>query len=77
MNSLQTFRWNSALSHKQCLEDILLAIKIDVRIVEEVYKEKTFTSRAFCEENGIGLYFNKRSHRFLITGLRKEVINNI
>lgn len=62
---------------EQDLEDILRAFKIDVRIVGEEYKEKTFTGRAFCEENGIELYFNKRSHRFSSSGLRKEVINNI
>ena len=62
---------------EQDLEDILRAFKIDVRIVGEEYKDKTFTGRAFCEENGIELYFNMRNHRFSSSGLRKEVINNI
>lgn len=62
---------------EQDLEDILRAFKIDVRIVGEEYKEKTFTGRAFCEESGIKLYFNRRNHRFSSSGLRKEVINNI
>jgi glycerol-3-phosphate cytidylyltransferase len=44
-----------------------------VRIVGEEYKEKNFTGRAFCEENGIELYFNKRNHRFSSSGLRKEI----
>ncbi len=60
---------------EQDLEDILRAFKIDVRIVGEEYKDKTFTGRAFCEENGIELYFNKRNHRFSSSGLRKEVFN--
>lgn len=60
---------------EQDLEDILRAFKIDVRIVGEEYKDKTFTGRAFCEENGIELYFNKRSHRFSSSGLRKEVLD--
>ncbi len=59
---------------EQDLEDILRAFKIDVRIVGEEYKDKTFTGRAFCEENRIELYFNKRSHRFSSSGLRKEVV---
>lgn len=60
---------------EQDLEGILRAFQIDVRIVGEEYKEKNFTGRAFCEENGIELYFNKRSHRFSSSGLRKEVLN--
>lgn len=61
---------------EQDIEDILRAFKLDVRIVGEEYKDKTFTGRAFCEENGIDLYFNKRNHRFSSSELRKEVINN-
>ena len=62
---------------EQDLEDILRAFKLDVRIVGEEYKDKEFTGRTYCEENGIELYFNKRNHRFSSSGLRKEVINNI
>jgi glycerol-3-phosphate cytidylyltransferase len=60
---------------EQDLEDILRAFKIDLRIVGEEYKDKEFTGRAFCEENSIDLYFNKRSHRFSSSGLRKEILN--
>ena len=60
---------------EQDLEDILRAFKIDVRIVGEEYKEKEFTGRTYCEENGIELYFNKRNHRFSSSGLRKEVLD--
>jgi len=60
---------------EQDLEDILRAFKIDVRIVGEEYKDKTFTGRTFCEENGIEIYFNKRSHRFSSSGLRIEIAN--
>jgi glycerol-3-phosphate cytidylyltransferase len=58
---------------EQDLEDILRAFKIDVRIVGEEYQDKKFTGRSFCEENGIELYFNNRSHRFSSSGLRREV----
>jgi len=58
---------------EQDLEDILRAFKIDVRIVGDEYQDKNFTGRTYCEENGIALYFNKRDHRFLSSGLRKVV----
>ncbi len=58
---------------EQDLEDILTSFKIDVRIIGDEYREKQFTARAFCELNGIELYFNTRNHRFSSTSLRKEV----
>lgn len=58
---------------EQDLEDILRAFKIDVRIVGEEYRDKAFTGRTYCEENGIMLYFNKRNHRFSSSSLRKIV----
>jgi glycerol-3-phosphate cytidylyltransferase len=60
---------------EQDLEDVLRAFKIDVRIVGEEYQDKNFTGRAYCEEKGIQLYFNKRDHRFSSSGLRKEIAN--
>lgn len=58
---------------EQDLEDILRSFKIDVRIIGEEYREKNFTGRAYCEEKGITLYYNKRDHRFSSSGLRKVV----
>jgi glycerol-3-phosphate cytidylyltransferase len=58
---------------EQDLEDILRSFKIDVRIVGDEYKDKSFTGRLYCEEKGIELYFNRRDHRFSSSGLRKEV----
>ncbi|MDG0972642.1 MAG: adenylyltransferase/cytidyltransferase family protein [Crocinitomicaceae bacterium] len=58
---------------EQDLEDILRAFKLDVRIIGDEYKDKNFTGRTFCEENGIEFYFNKRNHRFSSSGLRKVV----
>jgi glycerol-3-phosphate cytidylyltransferase len=51
----------------------LRSFKIDVRIVGDEYKDKSFTGRLYCEEKGIELYFNRRDHRFSSSGLRKEV----
>jgi len=55
------------------LEDILTMYHIDVRILGEEYKDKTFTGRAICASRGIELYFNKRDHRFSTSDLRKRV----
>jgi len=55
------------------LEDILTMYHIDVRILGEEYRDKTFTGRAICAKRGIELYFNKRDHRFSTSDLRKRV----
>lgn len=60
---------------EQDFEDILHFFKIGVRIIEDVYKDKNFTVRAYCEEKGIELYFNRRDHRFSSSALREEVSN--
>lgn len=55
------------------LEDILLTLPIDVRILGVEYMEKEFTGRAICEKRGIELVFNKRDHSFSSTNLRERV----
>lgn len=60
---------------EQDLEDILHSFKVGVIIIEDVYKDKNFTVRAYCEEKGIELYFNRRDHRFSSSALREEVSN--
>jgi len=55
------------------LEDILSMYHIDVRVLGEEYRDKTFTGRAICLKRGIELYYNKREHRFSTTDLRKRV----
>lgn len=58
---------------EQDLEDILRSFKIDVRIIGDEYQDKNFTGRAYCEEKGIELFYNRRDHRFSSSTLRKEV----
>ena len=58
---------------EQDLEDILKSFKLDVRIIGQEYKEKPFTGKDYCKENGIEIYYNKRDHRFSSSGLRKQV----
>ena len=55
------------------LEEILNMLHIDVRILGEEYKNKTFTGRAICAKRGIELFFNKREHRFSSSDLRNRV----
>jgi len=58
---------------EQDLEDILKSYNLDVRIIGAEYREKNFTGKSYCEENGIKLIYNQRNHRFSSSGLRKEV----
>lgn len=58
---------------EQDLEDILRSFKLHVRILGDEYMEKNFTGRAYCEEKGIELYFNRRENRFSSSSLRKII----
>ena len=55
------------------LEDILLTLPIDVRILGIEYAEKDFTGRNICFDRGIELIFNQRDHSFSSSNLRKRV----
>ena len=55
------------------LEDILSMYPIDIRILGEEYRDKTFTGRAICNKRGIELFFNKRDHDFSSSDLRRRV----
>jgi glycerol-3-phosphate cytidylyltransferase len=56
------------------LEDILLTLPVDVRILGVEYMEKDFTGRAICEKRKIELVFNSRDHSFSSSSLRKRVV---
>ena len=55
------------------LEDILLTLPIDVRILGVEYKDKEFTGRNICEQRGIEIVYNGRDHSFSSSSLRKRV----
>jgi glycerol-3-phosphate cytidylyltransferase len=55
------------------LEDILLTLPLDVRILGVEYMQSEFTGRAICEKRGIELVFNSRDHSFSSTNLRERV----
>lgn len=55
------------------LEDILLTLPIDCRILGVEYKDREFTGRDICRSRGIELVFNSRDHSFSSSSLRKRV----
>jgi glycerol-3-phosphate cytidylyltransferase len=56
------------------LEDILLTLPIDIRILGVEYQNKEFTGRDICVQKGIELYFNSRDHSFSSSNLRARVV---
>lgn len=55
------------------LEDILLTLPINVRILGVEYQDKEFTGKEICIQRGIDLVFNGRDHSFSSSNLRKRV----
>lgn len=55
------------------LEDLLLILPIDVRIIGVEYADKDFTGRKICQDRNIEIVFNKRDHSFSSSSLRKRV----
>lgn len=55
------------------LEDILLTLPIDVRILGIEYAERDFTGKEICLQRKIELVFNSRDHSFSSSSLRKRV----
>ena len=56
------------------LEDILLTLPIDVRILGIEYEDKDFTGKDICNKRNIKLIFNSRDHSFSSSSLRKRVV---
>lgn len=57
---------------EQDLLDILSIVPIDIRFIGEEYKDKDFTGKQYCIDNGIEIFYNSRRHRFSTTELRKR-----
>jgi glycerol-3-phosphate cytidylyltransferase len=60
-------------STEKDLEDLLLILPLNVRILGEEYKDNQFTGKQICVNRGIELYFNKREHSFSTTELRQRI----
>jgi glycerol-3-phosphate cytidylyltransferase len=57
---------------EQDLLDILTIVPVKIRFLGEEYKDKDFSGKQYCIDNGIELYYNSRKHRFSTTELRKR-----
>ena len=55
------------------VEDILLTLPIDVRILGVEYENKDFTGKQICYNRDIELVFNSRDHSFSSSNLRERV----
>ena len=55
------------------LEDLLLILAVDVRILGVEYADKEFTGKSICRDRGIDIVYNKRDHSFSSSSLRKRV----
>ena len=58
---------------EQDLEDLLLTLPINVRVLGVEYKDKQFTGKQICKDRNIKLVFNGRDHSFSSTSLRQRV----
>lgn len=56
------------------LEDLLLILPIDVRILGVEYQDKDFTGKTICAKRGIEIIYNGRDHSFSSSSLRKRVV---
>ena len=55
------------------LEDLLLILPVDVRILGIEYADKEFTGKDICVKRGIEIVYNGRDHSFSSSSLRKRV----
>jgi len=55
------------------LEDLLLILPVDVRILGIEYADKDFTGKDICKKRGIEIVYNGRDHSFSSSSLRKRV----
>lgn len=57
------------------LEDLLLILPVDVRILGVEYADKEFTGKSICQKRNIDIVYNGRDHSFSSSSLRKRVAN--
>ena len=59
-------------------EDLLNLIQsqtIHIRFLSEEYKDRDFTGKQYCIDNGIELFFHLRRHKYSSTEIRNRVYN--
>lgn len=62
-------------STEKDLEDLLKTLPINVRIIGDEYKDKSFTGKDICLKRNIELHFNTRDHSFSSTELRQRTFS--
>jgi glycerol-3-phosphate cytidylyltransferase len=55
------------------LLNLLKTQKIDIRFLGEEYKDRDFTGKQFCIEQGIELIYHPRTHQYSSTEIRNRV----
>jgi len=55
------------------LLNILRTTHIDIRFLGEEYKNRDFTGRQYCVDQGIELFYHERQHTYSSSSLRKRV----
>ena len=55
------------------LLNLLQTQTIDIRFLSEEYKDRDFTGKQYCIDNGIELFFHLRRHQYSSTELRNRV----
>jgi len=57
------------------LIEIFNSLDLDVRIIGEDYKNKSFTAKDICQKRDIKIIYNKREHEFSTSNLRNKIYN--
>jgi len=60
-------------NYEKDLHDILLGYPINIRIIGADYEDIEFSGKDICQSKDIEIYYNKRSHDFSSTELRKRI----
>lgn len=55
------------------LLNMIMTQTIDIRFLSEEYKDRDFTGKQYCIDNGIEIHYHKRRHKYSSTELRKRV----
>ncbi len=55
------------------LLNLIQTQSIDIRFLSEEYKDRDFTGKQYCIDNGIELHFHLRKHQYSSTELRERV----
>ncbi len=59
---------------EQDLEDLLLILPLDVRVLGVEYEGRHYSGKQECEKRAIEIVFNGRDHSFSSSSLRKRVV---